>query len=48
MNKESPSDGGGVKGAAFSTEKRDISLAGSYLVMQVYPKFMVHHRVINI
>ena len=29
MNKESPSDGGGVKGAALSTEKQDISLGGS-------------------
>ena len=26
MNKESPSDGGGVKGAALSTEKQDINL----------------------
>ena len=31
--KESPSDGGGVKGASLSTEKRDISLGGSYLVI---------------
>jgi hypothetical protein len=33
MNKESPFDGGGVKGAALSTEKQDISLGGSYLVV---------------
>ena len=26
MNKESPSDGGGVKGASLSTEKQDINL----------------------
>ena len=48
ISKESPFDGGSVKGAALSTEKQDISFGGSYLALFFCPKNTVHHRVINL
>ena len=47
LKKESPSAGGGVRGAAPSTEKQVSNLWRNYLVMTLCPKKMVRDRVIN-